>query len=283
MMRLLPLLALLACSEPTEEDPDSQGASQGAEDTDDSAGTAVDDTAGNTDSGDSDAALIPLRMTFTDGVTGVGIAGAEICTLVPESDEPCPTTDANGLLETTWEVSEFTNVLNRLAHPDYMTTLYVGRYDQDVHDGWMNTLKTSDAVEIGYWSLTPSIVTVYLATGGLSLDAGQGLAAYWLLSADGSSLDGARVVLENDSGEPVGQAFYHGADSSTIDSDLTATSTAGSVGFVNVPPGEYTLRVFHDTLTCMPFFAFASDIPNVTTVPVEADSYTIGSLFCYAG
>ena len=37
----------------------------------------------------------------------------------------------------------------------------------------------------------------------------------------------------------------------------------------------------HDTLTCEPGFAYASGVANVTTVPVETDSQTLGTVFCY--
>ena len=49
----------------------------------------------------------------------------------------------------------------------------------------------------------------------------------------------------------------------------------------NIPPGEYTFRVTHETLTCEPGFSYSSAILNVTTVPVEADSQTLGNMFCY--
>ena len=103
---------------------------------------------------------------------------------------------------------------------------------------------------------------------------------YWMVSADESSLEGAVITLEDASGAAVGDVRYQSGSRVTLDPTLTATSTAGVTAIANIPPGEYTLRVTHDSLTCIPGFAFSSDLPNVTTVPVEADSQTIGNLFC---
>ena len=35
-------------------------------------------------------------------------------------------TDSIGEMDWSWEVTGFTNILNRLTHADYMTTLYAG-------------------------------------------------------------------------------------------------------------------------------------------------------------
>ncbi len=280
MFRYLSLIALVACGGSSKEDSGSN-ASGDATDTTDSADATDTADSGDGD-GDSDPG-IPLRVTYSDGLTGLGIAGAEVCTVIPESDDPCQTTDSDGVLESTWEVTEFTNVLNRLTHPNYITTLYTGRYEQDVQDGWTTGLENADAIEIGFVAFSPSTIDVYLSTGGVVAEAGQGLAVYWLVSGDGSALDGAVVSLENDAGEAVGQVVYQSESGTSLDAALTATSTSGVVAIANVPPGTYTFEVTHDTLTCIPGFAFASDVPNVTTVPIEADSQTMGNMFCFAG
>lgn len=272
MKRFLPLCLLLACSGSSKDD---SGPSEAVDPTDTADTQETQDTAEEAD------AEIPLRLTYTDGLTGVGIAGAEICAVIPETDAPCQTTDANGLVETVWEVSEFTNVLNRLTHENYTTTLFAGRYEQDVLDGWTQALETADAVEIGYFAFTPIALSGFLSTAGLVAEAGSGLALYWMVSADGSSLDGAVVTLENEAGESVGQVVYQNAEGTALDAELTATSASGVIAVVNAAPGSHTLRVSHDSLTCTPGFAFMSDVPNTTTVPVEADSQTLGNLFCF--
>jgi len=269
MKRFLPLCLLFACSGSSKDD---SGPSEAVDPT---------DTADSQDTADDPGDGIPLRVTYTDGLTGVGIAGAEICTVIPETDAPCQTTDANGVVESTWEVSEFTNVLNRLTQENYTTTLYAGRYEQDVLDGWTQAIETADAVEIGFFAFTPAALSGYLASAGLVAEAGTGLVVYWMVSADGSSLDGAVVTLENEEGESVGQVVYKNAAGTALDTELTATSTGGVIAVVNAAPGSHTLRVSHDSLTCLPGFAFMSDVPNATTVPVEADSQTLGNLFCF--
>ena len=268
MARLLPLLVLLACSGSDPEPTDSSDPG---------------DSAAPEDSGNTDATAIPLRMTFTDGTTGMGIDGAEVCTLLPETDGPCLTTDADGVIETDWTQSEYTNVLNRLTRDGYMTTLYTGRYDEEVYEGWMTGLETSDAIELGFSAFTNAAVGAYLGTADAAPVAGEGHALIFLLSGDGSSLDGASLVLENDAGEAAGQVLYQAPDSISLDASLTATSTAGVVTIINANPGEYTLRISHDTLSCVPGFAYSSYVPNTTTVPVGEDSLTLSSFFCFAG
>ncbi|MEC7946216.1 MAG: hypothetical protein VX265_01535 [Myxococcota bacterium] len=266
---LLPFLVTLACSDSGKNDADSGG---------------TGDTADTGDSSDgSDGTGIPLRMTIVDGVTGAGVADGELCTVIPESDPPCLTTDADGIIETTWAVSEYSNVLTRFSQADYTTTLFVGRYDEGVRDGWTTALETTDAIELGYAVFSPATVAAYLATGGITAEPGMGLTVFQLISGDGSSMEGISVVLEDDAGEAVGVVGYQAADSVSIDRELSATSTSGVVGIANVPPGEYTLRTSHESLTCLPGFAFSSDIPDATTVPVEADSQTVGSMVCVAG
>ncbi|HCH64208.1 MAG TPA: hypothetical protein DFR83_15500, partial [Deltaproteobacteria bacterium] len=242
--------------------------------------TGTTDSAEADDSGEADGVSIPLRLTFSDGVTGVPIADAEFCAVLPAIEPACQTSDAAGMIETTWETAEYTDVLSRLTHPDYLTMLYTGRYEQDVHDGWTTALESNDAVSIGYIAFTPAMAAGYISTGDVTIEAGTGMALYWMVSADESSLEGAVITLEDASGAAVGDVRYQSGAGVTLDPTLTATSTAGVTAIANIPPGEYTLRVTHDSLTCLPGFAFSSEIPNVTTVPVEADSQTIGNLFC---
>lgn len=260
MIRFLPIISLIAC-----------------------AGTSSEDTGvGTGDSGDSaDTMTFPFTVSFYDGLSGAPISGAEVCTVFPETDTPCVTTDSMGTTDWSWETSGFTNVLNRMTHANYMTTLYAGRYEQDVHDGWMETLETSDSIALEYWAYQPSNVEAYLATGNVVQEDGKGGILYWLLGADGSSVDGAVITLENDSGESVGEVRYGAGMTNTLNPDLTATSIAGLVVIANVTPGEYTLRVTHNTLTCEPGFAYASGVLNTTTVPAEADSQTLGNFYCY--
>jgi hypothetical protein len=260
IIRLFPALALVACVGQSDEDSGSD----------------------SVDTSDTATVSIPFQMGYFDGITTSAIDGAEVCTVYPEVEEPCLSTDGDGLLEWTWEATEFGNVLHRLTHDDYMTTLYAGRYEQDVHDNWMETLQTSDVVEINYWSFKPANIEAYMATGGMVAEEGQGLVVFWLLSGDGSSMDGAVITLENDAGESVGQVVYQTALTNALSPALTATSASGIVAIGNVEPGDHTLTVSHETLTCQPGYAHSSDVANVTTVPVEADSQTQGNMICSA-
>ena len=71
-----------------------------------------------------------------------------------------------------------------------------------------------------------------------------------------------------------GTVVYWGSESTTLDPDLTASSTTGSIVVANLAPGTYTLNIEHDTLVCDNDRAWPVDAPNVYTVPVEADTVT---------
>ena len=206
----MPIVLILACSGESDEDTGESPSG---------------DTAGDTAETDT----IPITATFTDGVSGSPIVGAEICTVVPENDDPCETTDGVGAIQWQQVSLAFSNVLNRMTHPDYMTTLYAGRYDQGVHDGWMAALETSDSILIDYWAFQTSSVEAYLSTGDAVNEEGHGIVGYWLLGADGSAVNGAVITVENAAGEAVGDVLYGAGMTNTIDTDLTATSIAGNV------------------------------------------------------
>ncbi|MDP6933275.1 MAG: hypothetical protein QGG40_10185 [Myxococcota bacterium] len=252
---VLPILALFACS-----------------------GESTDDT-GTTG---NEMMSFDLSIQFIDGALGSTIQDAEICLLIPEgAEEPCETTNTMGRVNMTFETSGYTDVLSRLTHEDYQTTLYTGRFDEEVHEGWTETLETSDTIEAVYWSFKSATVENYMASGGLVMEDGLGHMFYWV-GLDNSGTEGVVATLENEDGESVGQVAYQAANTAVLDADLTATTTAGWFSIINIEPGEYTLTVSHDEQTCESGFAYISDVPDTVTVPVEADSVTMGTLLCSA-
>lgn len=241
-----------------------------------------DDKTEDTSDTQEGVAPIVFSMSFTDGFNEAPLVGAEICVLEPElvDQEDCITTDAMGLVEWTWMEPAETNFLNRLTLPDYMTTLYLGRYDDQVSEMWTAAYGEGGVVELENFAFSESIVDLMLQIGGTSHQDGSGHAFFGLLSQDEGSLAGATLKLTNDSGESVGEALYVNAAGTGFDTSLETTSETGFATIANVPPGTYTFTVDSPDFTCTPGFAWRSDVANTTTVVVEADSMTMGSMMC---
>ena len=224
-----------------------------------------------------------FEVGFYNGLTGAGIAGAEVCTLIPEDQsEPCQTTDELGMFSSEWTLDSYTNVLMRLTADEYMTTLYTGRYDAEIEAAWTELMETDGMLYGTYYGYRESDVMTYMSTGNIEPEAGKGHIVYWLLSADESALDGAVITVENEAGESVGEVAYQAAMANMLNEDLTSTSASGIFVVGNLDVGEYSVRVSHETLTCEAGFAYISGVANVVTVPVEADSVTQGTLGCWS-
>jgi hypothetical protein len=241
-----------------------------------------DDKVEDTSDTQEGVAPIVFSMSFTDGFNEAPLVGAEICVLEPDlgDEEDCISTDAMGLAEWTWMEPAETNFLNRLTLPDYMTTLYLGRYDDQVSEMWTAAYGEGGVVELENFAFSESIVDLMLQIGGTSHQEGSGHAFFGLLSQDEGSLAGATFELSNESGESVGEVLYVNAAGTGFDTSLESTSEAGFATIANVPPGTYTFTVDSSDFTCTPGFAWRSDVANTTTVVVEADSMTMGSMLC---
>jgi hypothetical protein len=257
----LSFIALSACTGGDSED-------SGEPDAED---TAIDE-----------ASPYSFEIGYYNGLTGVGIAGAEICGVIPEGqEEPCQTTDELGMLWPEWNIDGYTNLLMRLTADEYITTLYTGRYDSEVEAYWTELMETDGTVYGTYYGYRETDVMAYMASGNIEPETGKGHIVYWLVSADESALDGAVITVENDAGESVGEVAYQAAMVATLNEDLTSTTASGIFVIGNLDAGEYSLRVSHETLTCEAGFAYISGVANVVTVPVEADSVTQGTLSCW--
>jgi hypothetical protein len=241
-----------------------------------------DDKTEDTSDTQEGVAPIEFSMSFTDGFNDAALVGAEICVLEPElgEEEDCFTTDAMGLAQWTWMEPVETNFLNRLTLPDYMTTLYLGRYDDQVGEMWADAYGEGGVVELENFAFSESIVDLMLQIGGTSHQEGSGHAFFGLLSLDEISLAGATFELTNESGESAGEVLYVNAAGTGFDASLEATSETGFATIANVAPGTYTFTVDASDFNCAPGFAWRSDVANTTTVVVEADSMTMGSMVC---
>lgn len=224
---------------------------------------------------------IVFELRFSDTFSGVLLAGAEVCVLEPEVGENnCHTTDENGEFVWTWENPVETNFVYRLTLKDYFTTLYLGRYNDELGDLWAETFAETGVVELENLAFSNTIVDLSLQLAGTSHQEGMGHALFALESQDESLMEGAVIGLSNAAGDSVGEVLYANAAATGFDSALTSTSSTGAVTIANVAPGTYILTVISPDFSCTPGKAWLSETANTTEVIVAADSMTMGSMLC---
>ena len=76
-----------------------------------------------------------------------------------------------------------------------------------------------------------------------------------------------------------GKAYYRDANKDWS-LDLTATSTDGVGGFVEVTPGEYQIRVGGTAENCVVWRGWLSDLPNTVRVPVREGLTSVLRMNC---
>jgi hypothetical protein len=256
---LFSLTALIACTGEKEKD----------------AGT-LDDT-------QAEDVSIDFSLNFYDAFTDAALVGAEHCVLEPELGEnSCHTTDENGVIEWTWEAPVETNFLSRLTLENYFTTLYLGRYDEEVGASWEALFVDTGVVQMDNYALSDTIINMSLQSAGTAHQDGMGHTLYGLASMDESSMAEAAIELTNEAGEPVGEVLYANEGGTGFDATLETTSSRGVVTIANVPPGTYTLTLVSSDFGCVAGRSWASDVANTVTVVIEADTMTMGSLACAA-
>ena len=223
----------------------------------------------------------PITFFFpaANSITEEPVEGAELCVIIPEDLTPCLSTDDDGEIEYTWESPSRTNILNRLTHPDYIMTLNTGFYNDAMKESWEPQIEENGKVQITYAMHTATAVDSILTLSGLSREEGKGHLAYILAGAEGLSVENAVITLKNDAGETAGSTVYGDPDGSsvTLDTSLSATSSSGGFSVLNVAPGQYTLEIAHESLSCT---GSVSSQPNALHLPIEADTLTRGFLAC---
>jgi hypothetical protein len=231
----------------------------------------------------------PVHFLFStsDSVTQAPVVGSEVCIIEPTELSECLTTNDDGEIEYSWESpSSEGDILNRITHPDYITTLNTGFFDARVHDTWASSMEEDGEIPINYAMHTMIALDAILGLSDLSREEGKGHLAYILFGEGGVSVEGAVISLKNNAGESVGTVVYGDTDgvSVSLDTSLTATSSGGGFSIINVeryfspqPHGEYTLEIAHDSLSCK---GSVTDQPNSFRLPLEADSLTRGFLYC---
>ena len=240
----------------------------------------ADDTAADTGDTGTEVEPINFEFTFRDGITGGALVGAEICVEEPIVDDNCYTSDADGLAAWTWEQPEPTNFAARLTLEQYVTTVYAGRYAEDVAEAWEDQIEETGVVALNYGAFKTASVGAFLATGGVTQNDGKGLVLFSVWDGAGSGIDGVVISLSDDSGNDVGTVHYANPFSSAVDTTLEATSSSGTVAIANVEPGTHTLTAASPDHTCQAGFSWASDEDNTIPVPVEADVMTMSNMVC---
>jgi len=90
----------------------------------------------------------------------------------------------------------------------------------------------------------------------------------------GVSLEGATLDLDNATGKP-----FYVDEEGRLSLGLTATTSYGQGGFVEVTPGVYEVKLGGTARSCVPTGAWP-DVENSIRVPVREGHLTIASVLC---
>jgi len=276
---LLPIALVLAACGGDSGDTDMAGDTAADTDAVDDANTVpstdtTDDASDDTSTATPPVGSVLFQGWVTNGVTQEPVEGAELCVLEPEQEgEPCGTTDADGLVEWTWLAPVESNFTARFEGEGYMPLLFLGHYDDEVAASW----EQDGVISVIYRVYLTTVMEWWLGEGAITMDSDAGHIFVVVVGAtEGTALDGMTASLSDGSGAVV----YWGADGTTLNSELSASSTAGSIVIGNVAPGTHTVNIAHGSLVCDNARAWLSDASNTYTVPVEAGTITVIYVRC---
>ncbi|MEC7241007.1 MAG: hypothetical protein VXW32_07180 [Myxococcota bacterium] len=249
-------------------------ADDGTDSTADSGETGVVDTAPPADP-------VTMKAFFEDGLTGAALKKADVCIEQPvvEGDN-CFQTTNRGILNWTWEEPKKSNFIITFALENYMDTVFSGRYAEDIAAMWDEEIAQLGYVELVYSTFKRSDVQGVLDTDGITMDSSKGHILLNLVTPNGFPVSNVKVSLSDTDGNSVGKVNYFNSTMSGLDSSLKATSSTGATVITNIDPGEHVLTLDGGSRTCTPWFAWNSDEPNTTQVPVRADALTRTGLVC---
>ena len=228
----------------------------------------------------NDVAQLTLAITLLDGWSNASLEGAELCIEEPVVEDNCYVTDANGVVEWVWSDPKESNFLGRFTMDQYLTTLYTGRYNDDVAELWQDDIDENGEVALSYFAFTETSVNLFLNTGGVAQQEGLGQILFFLGKIDGTGLEDAVITVTSDSGTEIGTVRYINSLLSALDTTLDSTSSSGGVSISNVEPGVHTITVTSSSYTCQAGFSWNSEIDNVVEIPVEADTLTNVQMLC---
>jgi hypothetical protein len=238
------------------------------------------DDSARLDTGTETTAIV-FEMTFLDGMSNAPLVGAQTCIEQPIIEgENCFVTDDDGSVEWTWGTPEKTDFLGRLSLDGYKTTLYTGRYDNDVAEIWEEEIAETGKKGLTYFAFTDVAIDLFLNTGETVQQEGQGQALIFMGTDGNSGYAGATATFKDDAGSDVGTIQYVNPLMTGLDVTLEATSASGGISIANAAPGTHTLTTDSESHTCMEGFSWGSDNAGSIQVPIEANVMTIAQMIC---
>ena len=206
-------------------------------------------------------------MTLSGRVVDIfsvqAIEGVELCRLETPT-RGCSVTDDEGRfsLELPAEGDHWFTV----AHDDYYPFLLA------------MTTQEEDIVLPGPVSIgSREIMEVVLGQTGVSVEPGQGHLLLWV--ADDTAVQGQAGATLDIAPDPGGLVVYVN-DQGAYSLDATSTSSAGTAGWGNIPPGDYVLTVNHPELECVPYSSFSAGAANTFQLKIIPDHATALFVLC---
>jgi hypothetical protein len=213
-------------------------------------------------SGGSSGQTVKVGATFVDYVQNTPIEGIQVCTLIPTGRDPgCADSIATGqIVADGFPINS--EVLFKLTKDDYLTTLIPAvTGDQDDTGATLYPVKVTDADLL----LSPASLSFETGKGAISFIADQSKPGD-TKEAEGQPDVGVTI-------SPAGGTMAY-LDGALLDKAATATFASGLGIIVNLDPGEYTLTFTSAEHTCTTRLGWSTDEPNVSKVPVQADTIT---------
>jgi hypothetical protein len=184
------------------------------------------------------------------------LEGVEVCVSDPDR---CDFSDANG--EVTFEVPVDQEIIYTLAKEGYDSLLFA----HEVPESGVSAIRQL-GTHAQMKPLFECVMSPYPRRGTGSIQV-----------FTGPPVEGATFSLI----DATGITWYSLADFSCWVLDLTATTSAGDGGFVDVTPGTYQLQFGGTAERCVASAdSLPGDVENSIRVHVRADHHTVAGLIC---
>jgi len=207
-----------------------------------------------------------FRGAFRD-LIGSPVSDIKIC--APDyPDIPCTRSDENG----GWKIPGLpkdTDVIITAKHPEYVSSLF----PQNTAWDWYDWYK----VAMPLWAMDENAERLKVS---LDADKGQLLFLVWeglnTNGEDTEKISGVKAEIDPDS-----TLLFYGDGWNLASSDLNETSSSGSGGALNLPPGTYNLRLNGPAGPCAEHsFSFAHEADGNIPIPVRAGFTTAVDVIC---
>ena len=244
--------------------------------------TSEDVTEENSDVMEEEPMSYPGTASIVDFATGDPIEGAEVC--IAGSDEPCLTSDAEGVVS--FEYTANTDTTMTIAVDGYWTARVSGSLaapEEGAESNMVVQMAANGVVDLLASQAPGGAVEISADHGHIVLGAGNGSEE----AADNPDLSWVADVTFTMT--PVsglgpyyfasGDALANAAAGTIYDADATATTDAGLANVYNMEPGVYTITATHETMECFVFYGLPTDGEGFT-VEVVAGQLSYGVVVC---